>query len=198
MECRNCDECDPSQFRVKKNTNKDRQEEDKQLYAQYLKDGNVEKILQLKEPLCNKCRKIRNLSEYKNWSSVEEMWVEFKKVEPRCRFHHNIKTEHSRILKDVVVNEYHRRCCQVNKQYNIQLKQERGECWKCKRPFTIHEQAGFDWCHRDRKEKDPTIKRISDYFKLCPATAQPKLKSETSICDLGCRNCHKIDTDDGI
>ena len=194
MECWNCEECDPTRFLAKKSTSLKKQEEDQELYAEYLRDGNTEGMIRLKEPLCITCRKMGNLGDYMHWASTADMWVEFKKVEPRCCFHHKIKSEQSRILKDEVVNENKRRYSQANKLYNIQLKRERGECFKCKLKFTVHDQAGFEWCHRNRSEKDKTI---SEYFSLSPSTAQVKIKSETMLCELQCACCHKLDTLEG-
>ena len=140
--------------------------------------------------------KVRHLSYYMSWKSVDDMRLEFEKCVPRCRFCHQVKSEKERELKDIVKAEHIRRYTQDKRNYNISLKEDRGECFECQRVFTEETQAGFDWSHRNREEKKYNIGKLVSDCKS-PLTAFPLILVETHKCELLCANCHKLDTDQG-
>lgn len=142
-----------------------------------------------------------NLSDVKHWCSnggTVAMEEEFKVVQALCRFCHQIKSAQDRAeakSKRTYSDNPEAlatRAGKATKQREVDKKKlEAGCCMICEREVTEANVSGFDWMHRDRKEKSRYGGQQANVSDLARNNASlARIEQEIAKCDLGCANCH--------
>lgn len=128
---------------------------------------------------------------------------EITKCQVVCRFHHQIKSQKQhqtrgllrRMPEDSGTKEQ-QRCRKKasktylrNREHVINHKIDIGHCHDCVRPVTRETVFGFDFDHRDRREKYKGVGALVSQYASVKV-----IDEEIAKCDLRCANCHHIKT----
>lgn len=150
------------------------------------------------------------LSDYTYWGvegrGTAAMEEEFKVVQALCCYCHRIKSaqERAKAKADAEAEDTYsdkpeavaNRARKATKQREVDKKKlAAGCCIICQREVTEANVSGFDWMHRDRKEKSRYGGKQASVSDLVRNNASlARIEEEIAKCDLGCANCHRKST----